>query len=206
MGRVCVCVCVCGEGGREGGAEEGVGGGGGGWWCGHVVSRRCLFICQCTNPFSLYVQPVPISLFPTKAGSRLTQCKPHSTQPEEKDCEVHLPLSPVLREAIFSIVSTLDALDPDHELEYSGVSSWLDGPVSQSYFYNPDCEILERRSECKEPDRNHYTFKVRERVHRQRLGRTSYDVQEHKWRSCAVEKCNTHSMVKNTANSKFEFC
>ena len=35
-------------------------------------------------------------------------------------------------------------------------------------------------------DRNHYTFKVRERVHRQRLGRTSYDVQEHKWRSCAV--------------------
>ena len=37
------------------------------------------------------------------------------------------------------------------------------------------------------------------------LGRTSYNVQEHKWRSCAVEKCNTHSMVKNTANSKFEF-
>ena len=23
---------------------------------------------------------------------------------------------------------------------------------------------------------------------------------------CAVVKCNTHSMVKNTANSKFEFC
>ena len=53
---------------------------------------------------------------------------------------------------------------------------------------------------------NHYTFKVRERVYRQRLGKTSYNVQEHKWRSCAVEKCNTHSMVKNTANSKFEFC
>ena len=29
------------------------------------------------------------------------------------------------------------------------------------------CEILERRSECKELDRNHYTFKVRERVYRQ---------------------------------------
>ena len=54
--------------------------------------------------------------------------------------------------------------------------------------------------------KSHYTFKVRERAHRQRLGRTSYDVQEHKWRSCAVGKCNTHSMVKNTANSKFEFC
>ena len=27
-----------------------------------------------------------------------------------------------------------------------------------------------------------------------------------RWRSCAVGKCNTHSMVKNTANSKFEFC
>ena len=31
-----------------------------------------------------------------------------------------------------------------------------------------------------------YTFKVRERVFRQRLGRTSYNVQEHKWPSCAV--------------------
>ena len=40
---------------------------------------------------------------------------------------------------------------------------------------------------------------------RQRLGKTSYNVQEYKWRSCAVVKCNTHSMVKNTANSKFEF-
>ena len=35
---------------------------------------------------------------------------------------------------------------------------------------------------------------------------TSNNVQEHKWRSCAVGKCNTHSMVTNTANSKFEFC
>ena len=43
-------------------------------------------------------------------------------------------------------------------------------------------------------------------VNRQRLGRASNNVQEHKWRSCAVEKCNTHSMVTNTANSKFEFC
>ena len=56
---------------------------------------------------------------------------------------------------------------------------------------------LKGASECKEPDRNHYTFKVRERVHRQRLGKTSYDVQEHKWRSCEVGKCNTHSMVKD---------
>ena len=67
------------------------------------------------------------------------------------------------------------------------------------------CEIHERRSKWKELDRNHYTVKIRERVYRKRLGRTSYNVQEHKWRSCAVVKCNTHSMVKNTANSKFEF-
>ena len=40
---------------------------------------------------------------------------------------------------------------------------------------------LKRRSECKEPDRNYYTFEVRERVYRQRLGRTSNNVQEHKW-------------------------
>ena len=39
-----------------------------------------------------------------------------------------------------------------------------------------------------------------------RLGKTSYNVQEHKWRSCEMVKCNTHSIVKNTANSKFEFC
>ena len=35
-------------------------------------------------------------------------------------------------------------------------------------------------------DRNDYTFKVRERVYSQRLGRTGNNVQEHKWRSCAV--------------------
>ena len=32
------------------------------------------------------------------------------------------------------------------------------------------------------------------------------NVQKHKWRSCAVAKRNTHSMVTNTANSKLEFC
>ena len=65
---------------------------------------------------------------------------------------------------------------------------------------------LKSAPSAKEPDRNHYTFEVCERVNRQRLGKTSYNVQEHKWRSCAVGKCNTHSMVTNTANSKFEFC
>ena len=62
------------------------------------------------------------------------------------------------------------------------------------------CEIPERRSACKEPDRNRYT------AHRQRLGRPSNNVQKHKWRSCAVAKRNTHSMVTNTANSKLKFC
>ena len=68
------------------------------------------------------------------------------------------------------------------------------------------CVIPERRSECIERDRNHYTSEVRERVHRQRLGRPSNNVQKHKWRSRAVGKRNTHSMVTNTANSKLEFC
>ena len=53
---------------------------------------------------------------------------------------------------------------------------------------------------------NRYTSKVRERVHGQRLGRPSNNVQKHKRRSCAVEKRNTHSMVTNTANSEPEFC
>ena len=61
-------------------------------------------------------------------------------------------------------------------------------------------------SKCKVPDRNRHTSKVRERVHRQRLGRPCNNVQKHKRRSCAVEKRNTRSMVTNTANSELEFC
>ena len=68
------------------------------------------------------------------------------------------------------------------------------------------CETPERCSECKEPDRNRHTSIVRERVYRQRLGRPSNNVQKHKWRSCAVVKRNTHSMVTNTSNSEPEFC
>ena len=43
------------------------------------------------------------------------------------------------------------------------------------------------------------------KLFRQRLSKANNNVQEHK-RSCAVVKCNTHTMVTNTANSKFEFC
>ena len=56
------------------------------------------------------------------------------------------------------------------------------------------------------PDRNRYTSEVRERVHRQLLGRPSNNVQKHKWRSYAVVRRNTHSMVTNTANNELEFC
>ena len=45
--------------------------------------------------------------------------------------------------------------------------------------------------------------KVCERVHRQRLGRSTNDMQKYKWRSCAVEQ---RSMVTNTANGEPEFC
>ena len=42
---------------------------------------------------------------------------------------------------------------------------------------------LKRCSECKVLDRNSYTPKVRERFHRQRLGRSTNDMQKYKRRS-----------------------
>ena len=68
------------------------------------------------------------------------------------------------------------------------------------------CPTESEEMNLKEPDRNQYTSEVRERVHRQRLGRPSNNVQKHKWRSCAEEKRNTDSMVTNTANNELEFC
>ena len=47
---------------------------------------------------------------------------------------------------------------------------------------------------------------VRERLHRQQLGRSTNDTQKYKWRSCAVVKRNSHSMVTNTAYGELEFC
>ena len=66
-------------------------------------------------------------------------------------------------------------------------------------------EILDRRSKCRVLDSNRYTPRVRERVHGQLLGRSIDDVQQHKWRSCAVEKRNSHRLVTNTANGEPEF-
>ena len=43
---------------------------------------------------------------------------------------------------------------------------------------------------------------VRERIHRQRLGRTTPNVQEHKWWSYAVGKRDSLCLVKNTAVSE----
>ena len=59
---------------------------------------------------------------------------------------------------------------------------------------------------AKWPDRNRYTPKVCERVHRQRLGRSTNDMQKYKWRSCAVEQRSSYRMVTNTANGEPEFC
>ena len=50
------------------------------------------------------------------------------------------------------------------------------------------------------------TPKVPERVHRQRLGRSTNNMQKQKWQSYAVVNRNPHSMVTNTANSEHEFC
>ena len=76
---------------------------------------------------------------------------------------------------------------------------------SRNFHSHEACrEIPERRSECKVPDRNRYTPKVRERVHRQRLGKSTNDTQKHKGRSCATVKWNSHRMVTNTANSEPE--
>ena len=102
------------------------------WWCGLCNHTRVsgdthacvqsikLDLCQRTSPFGWTVQPEKtLSLFPTKAGSRLSQAQ-ILTQPqvEEKDCEARPPHLPLLRRkggAIFSISSGLDAPGPDPE-------------------------------------------------------------------------------------------
>ena len=69
-------------------------------------------------------------------------------------------------------------------------------------------EILGRRSECKEPDRNHYTFEVRERVYRQRLGRASNNMQKHKWRSGETQHSqhgHEHSKTVSLSSAEAEF-
>ena len=131
------------------------------WWC-----RRCnnedvsvhVNACvqrirktgwrQCTSPFGWSDQPEkgPCACFPPKAGSRRPQCKPHPTPSRGKRLR-GTPTSPLLRRkggAIFSIVSELDALDRERTLKMLlAVSSWLTGPASQSYLYNPeDYQIL----------------------------------------------------------------
>ena len=65
---------------------------------------------------------------------------------------------------------------------------------------------LERCPECKVFDRDQRIPAVRERVHRQRLGRTAPDVQKHKGWSYAVGKRHSVFMVKNTTVSELEFC
>ena len=72
---------------------------------------------QCTSRFGWTDQPVPLRLLPPSAGSRRPQVQ-NITQPqgEDKDCEARPPHSPLLwrkGDAIFSISSVLDALDPD---------------------------------------------------------------------------------------------
>ena len=63
---------------------------------------------------------------------------------------------------------------------------------------------IERCPECKVLGRNHYTPAARERVHRQRLGRTAHDLQEHKRWSCAVGQRNPFCVVTNTTVSALE--
>ena len=47
-------------------------------------------------------------------------------------------------------------------------------------------EIPERRSECKEPDRNHYTPEVRERVHMSAIGQ----VKQQRAKAQVAELCS----------------
>ena len=66
--------------------------------------------------------------------------------------------------------------------------------------------IPERCPERKVFHRDQHIPTVRERVHRQRLGRTTPNVQEHKWWRYAVEKRNHFCLVKNITVSEPEFC
>ena len=65
---------------------------------------------------------------------------------------------------------------------------------------------FERCPECKVFDRDQHLHTVRERVHRQRLCRTTPNVQEHKRWSYAVVTRDSFCMVKNTTVIELEFC
>ena len=54
-------------------------------------------------------------------------------------------------------------------------------------------------------DRDQHIPTVRERVHRQRLGKTAPNVQEHKRWSYAIGKRDSFCMVKNTTISELDF-
>ena len=69
-----------------------------------------------------------------------------------------------------------------------------------------DRDIPDGCSERKVVDRNQQVPSIREREHRQRLGMTTPNVQEHKRRSHAVEKHDSLCLVKNTAVSELQFC
>ena len=65
--------------------------------------------------------------------------------------------------------------------------------------------VLVRCPDCKKVcGRHQHVPTVRERVHRQRLGKTAPNVQEHKRWSNAVEMRDSFCMVKNTAVSELE--
>ena len=79
----------------------------------------------------------------------------------------------VLGKLLYTCQERADAMYSVKETARKNMSNRERRDVSAAYR-----EIPERRSECKEPDRNQYTSEVRERVHRQRLGRPSNNVQD----------------------------
>ena len=67
-------------------------------------------------------------------------------------------------------------------------------------------QILEKCPKCKVFDRDQHISTVRERVHRQWLGKKTPNVQEHKRWSHAAGQRDSFCMVKNTTVSELEFC
>ena len=67
-------------------------------------------------------------------------------------------------------------------------------------------KIPERCPERKVFDRDHHIATVSERVHRQRLGWTTPNVQDHKCGVTQWGKRGSFCLVKNTAVSEPEFC
>ena len=110
--------------------------------CAHACIKLKLVGASAPTPSAGLSSEHSFKPFPYRGRFQAYPVQASPTPKPRKKIARFAPPSPWLtraRAAIFSIASALDALDPEHhELEYWSMSSWLAGPVSQSYFHNPE--------------------------------------------------------------------